>query len=227
MDDKIVNSLKESPAHPSILAKKLNLPRTTISYRLNRLEKYKIVSMQTKGRKSLWYISSSTPSSYGPITIYKEREIENAYAQLLDLPKGSVIMSIQCAGAAHGEITSLPESFIRKAHNTFKNRNFIMKGISNESVIKYMKSVDKKLIKSHIGRGVGLKLFSNQFFTGDGEIFVSEKFILIANPSQKIAVVCKDNGIINALKDTFTTLYDLLEDIKIFNINQYFKDLVI
>ena len=225
VDEKIMDSLKENPAHPSILAKKLSLPRTTICYRLSRLAKHKIVSMKTNGRKSLWHLSASVPLSGGSITIYRGKDIEGAYTQLLTLPKGSIIMSIQCGGAVHGEIMSLSKSFIQKAHDVFKKKQIMLKGISNESAIRHLKNLNQRLIKSHIGRSVGLKLVSNKLFMSDGEIFVTDKFALISNPAQQIAIICKDDGIINAIKDTCTMLYDLLEDTKSFDINQYFKDL--
>lgn len=226
VDRKIIDLLNLAPAHPSILARKVGLPRTTISYRLNRFQKHGIASMQKNGRKCLWQSTVPAVLDSGPVCIYRGNEIETAYSKLLTLPKRSEIISIQGGEAARGEILSLSVSFIRKAHRIFKTKGFVLKGISHESAIKHLAGVNKELIKSHVGRSVGLKLFTNELFKGGGEIFVSDSFVLISNPSQKMAITCTDKGVAGVMKDTCVLIYDLLGNMQSFDINDFFKNAI-
>ena len=53
-DKKILGALEDIPLHSSEISRRINMPRTTVSYRLQRLKKYDYLSKKIIGKKSVW-----------------------------------------------------------------------------------------------------------------------------------------------------------------------------
>jgi len=79
------------------------------------------------------------------------------------------------------------------------------------------------MIKSHIGRSQGLKIFSNDSFIAPGEIMSTESFLLLANPKSKFALVIKDKGVTKIVNDTLRLVFDLLDGEKFFDLNGWLR----
>ena len=97
----------------------------------------------------------------------------------------------------------------------------MMKGISNERILGSFDKLDKDMIKSHIGRAQGLKMFSDDKFLAPGEVMSTEKLLLLSNPKSRFALVIKDKGVTKTVNDILKALFELLGDNKTFDLNRY------
>lgn len=226
LDNKILKLLGEEPAHTSELSRKTGVLRTTVQYRLNRLLRAGLVRKNKKGVASVWQPVYRNPHNKSLCQIYRGKDIIYAYEQLLSLPSQTLIFSIQGSSAARGEFKKLPSAFIKKAHRVFKRKMLVMKGASNKKALEGFNDINKTLIKSHVGRPQGIKMFFGNEFTAPGELMSTEKFLLLANPEQDFAVVIKDKGITKVINDTMKIFFDALGDEKTFDLNYYLKNLL-
>jgi DNA-binding transcriptional ArsR family regulator len=219
--------INKGPLYPSEIAKKSGVARTTVAYRLSRLSKLGLVKKSIVGRKSLWkrvFKISKTPDYF---KIYEGQEIALAYTELFSLPKDSVLLSIQGSEAITGQFNCLPKALILEAHRVFKRKRFILKGISNAGALGAIENIEKDLIESHIGRTVGLKLFTNNLFRTSGEILCTNNFLLLADPVKKSALIVRGSGITQIVYDALSVLIDSLDNVKNFNINEYFEKMLL
>lgn len=223
IDNKIIKLLDEKPLHPSEISRKLGILRTTIQYRLNRLHRAGLAKKTIKGRKSIWQPIYKNAHNKNHYRVYRGADIVRAYQQFLSLPRHTFILGVQGSEAARNEFNNLPPLFIKEAHKVFKRKGIIMKGISNEKCLGLFDELNKDMIKSHIGRTQGLKIFSDDKFLASGEIMSTEKLLLLSNPKSKFALVIKDEGITKIVNDTLKIIFGLLDDSKTFDLNRYLK----
>lgn len=223
LGNKILKLLDKDPSHPSEISRILKVPRTTIHYRLNRLCLLGFVKKTSRGRKSVWQPIYKNTHNKNYYRIYKGREIIEAYNQLLNLPKQTIILAVQGKEAVKGEFDNLPPLFIKKAHKILKRKGIIMKGISNRKSLELFNNLSGDMIRSHIGRSQGLKMFSNDRFLSPGEVMSTENFLLLSNPKLQFILVVKDKGITKIVNDIFKTLFELLDENKTFDLNHYLK----
>ncbi len=226
LDNKILKLLGKSPSYPSGISKNLGVLRTTIQYRLKRLQNAGLINKNLDGKKSMRSVIFKNERNKNNFKIYKGPQIIQAYEELLKLPRQTMILSIQGSDAAKNEFYSLPELFIKQAIKTFKNKKIAMKGISNERAIRLFDKLDKAMIESHIGRTQGLKMFSGDKFLAPGEIMSTDKLLLLSNPKSKYAIVIKDKGLTKIVNNTLEILFELLEGAKSFDLNDYLKNVV-
>ncbi len=223
-DTRIVRLLGDAPAHPSEISRRLGFSRTTVHYRLARLARAGLAKKTIIGRKSVWSTAYPSRHNKNHYRAYAGDDIVQAYVQLLTLPRGTVVLAVQGADAAKGEFAFLPKAFIRDAHAAFKRRGIAMRGVSNEKVLKIFDALDSDMIRSHIGRPQGLKIFSDGKFLASGEIMSTERMLLLVNPTSRLAVVIKDKGIAKIANDLLSALFELLDGDKSFDLNRYLKE---
>jgi len=226
IDQKIIKALEKGGLHPSDISRAINLPRTTIAYRLARLEKQKVVRSRSVGRKMVWEINFRPQNDAVQFKIYSGEEFQNAYLECFNVPAKSVVLSIQSVSAGRSELKFIPRDLVFKVHNFFKKKNIVFKSISNQKMLAVFGEIDKNYVKSHIGRSGGIKLFKNNLFEDGAEIIVCETFAMISNPNIKTAVVIKDPGIIKTMREALTLLFDTLEQVKGFSLNEYLRKIV-
>jgi hypothetical protein len=98
----------------------------------------------------------------------------------------------------------------------------------NKKVLDIFSKMDKDLIKSHIGRSLGIKLaLQDKLLLGSGEIMAVPDFILLANPKSKRTIVIKDKNIAGIIYETLEMLFDAFESEGkgSFDLNKYLKGL--
>ncbi len=226
LDNKILVLLGREAIYPSEISRKLGILRTTIQYRLSRLHRAGLVEKNIIGRKSLWRPVFRNTHNKNHYRIYKGGDIVQAYRQLLNLPSQSTILAVQGTGAAKSEFDNLPLLFIKEAHKILKRKGIIMKGISNEKSVKLFDNLNADIVRSHIGRPQGLKVFSDEKFTASGELMSTAEFLLLSNPKTKVALVIKDVGVTKIVNDAMKLLFELMEGSKNFDLNSYLKSKV-
>jgi len=225
-DQKILKIISKKPSYLSEIARESSIWRTTIQYRLKRLEKIGLVKKNKKGIKSIWQRVYKKDWNKNIFKIYTGKEIFNAYNHFLKLPKESVILAIQGVKAAEGELCGIPPSFIQMAHHNFKKRKIIIKSIINEEILNIFNLLKKEMIKSHIGRGTGIKIITHdKLLLGYGEIMATPKLTLLGNLLEKRVVLIKDKNIAQILYETLEILFDAFEEKGSFDLNKYLKEL--
>lgn len=223
LDNRILKLLGKEPVHPSEISRRLGVLRTTIHYRLNRLYHSGLAKKTTRGRKSIWQPIYKNTHNKNHYRVYRNRDIIQAYKQLLNLPRQTVILAVQGRDSAKGEFDNLPPLFIKEAHKILKRKGIIMKGISNEKSLELFNKLSEDMVKSHIGRAQGLKMFSDDRFLASGEVMSAEKFLLLSNPKSQFVLVVKDKGITKIINDTLKVLFELLDGEKTFDLNHYLR----
>lgn len=223
LDNKILKLLGKEPLHPSEISRKLGVLRTTIHYRLDRLYHAGLAKKTTSGRRSIWRPVYKNTHNKNHYRVYRDKDIIQAYKQLLILPRQTMILAIQGSSAAKSEFDNLPPLFIKEAHKILKRKGIVMKGISNERSLGLFDKLSGDMIKSHIGRAQGLKMFSDDKFLAPGEVMSTENFLLLVNPKSQCALVIKDRGVTKVVNDTLKVLFELLDGDKTFDLNRYLK----
>lgn len=223
LDNKILTLLGKEPTYPIEISRKLGELRTTIQYRLNRLYRIGLAKKTILGRKSIWRPIYKNEHNKNYYRVYKNKDIVQAYKQLLALPRQTVIFAIQGNDAARSEFNALPSLFIKESHRIFKRKKIIIRGILNEKSLGLFNQLDENMVKSHMGRTLGLKIFSDDKFLASGEIMSTEKLLLLSNPKAQNVLVIKNQGITRIVNDTLKVLFELLEKDKTFDLNYYLK----
>jgi len=224
LDNKILTIISNHELHPSEMERKLGASRTTIQYRLKKIEELGLAKKRTAGKKTLWSAVVRSEHNKNHFRIYKGNDFLQAYKQLLSLPAQTTIISVQGSRAAKAEFSALPEQFIKESHRVFKRKGFVMKGIGNENSLRVFMGIEKSLLQSHVGRTVGIKLFRDTHFLGAGEIFSTKKLLLLSNPTAKQCVVIKDKGITEIVYDILDLMLDILDGRDTFDINHYLRN---
>jgi len=223
LDQKIISLLGKNPAHPSEIARNLVAPRTTIQYRLRKMERSGIVKNSKLGKKTIWELTFKNLHDKNHFRIYKGIESYQAYKQILDLPKNSIILVIQGSKAAEKEFSCLPEIFIKEVHRTLKKKTIILKGLSNKKSLDLFDAINGEIVDSHIGRPLGVKFLFGDIFCGSGEIMSTRKKLLLSNPEAKRTIVIKDRAIAKIIHETLQLLFEMMDGYKVFDLNQFLR----
>lgn len=224
LDQRILNILGRKPLHPSAVSRELLVSRTTIGYRLSRLTNKGLLQKNAVGKKSIYSVVATKQNSKKHIQEYEGKHLIEAYEQLLKLPKKSIVIGIQGCGATLAEFKHLPESFIFEAHRVFKRKGIILKGVSNQKTLDTFNQIKKTLVRSHIGRSLGIKIIDDKRFNGNGEILATRSFVLLSNPEARRAVVIKEPGIVEVMYEILELLIDLLgENSASLDLNSYLE----
>lgn len=223
LDNRILKLLGKEPVHPSEISRRLGVLRTTIHYRLNKLDRLGFAKKTINGRKSIWRPIYKNTHNKNHYRVYRGKDIIQAYQQLLNLPRQTIILAVQGRDAVKSEFDNLPPLFIKEAHKILKRKEIIMKGISNEKSLELFNKLSGDMVKSHIGRAQGLKMFSDDKFLASGEVMSTEKFLLLSNPKSQFVLVIKNKGVTKIINDTFKVLFELLDKKKTFDLNYYLK----
>ena len=220
LDTQIISHLRKGSSHASLLARELNEPRTSIAYRLGRLEENKKVLSYTKGRKTMWQIHEERIHNKSLIREFRGQEFLQCYTILETLPPKSTVYAVQGADSVKASLRSVPDTMTKNIHRLFKRREIVLRAIANKKVLENIETMSDSLRKSHTGRPQSIKLLDAKFLSS-GEIFVTETFISIINPEKRIGIVIKDKGIVMLLYDMMALLFSLSERIESFDLNAY------
>lgn len=226
-DKKILKIIEKEPSYPSEIARETLIWRTTIQYRLKRLEKLGLAKKTKIGIRSVWERIYPKDWNKNIFRIYEGDEIIDAYNQFLDLPKNTVILCAQGVKAGEKEVCGFPFSFIQKAHRVFKKKGIVIKGVFNKKLLDVFCGLKNQLIKSHIGRSIGLKMaIEDKLLLGSGEIMAVPHFVLLANQEAKRAIIIKDKNIAKIIYEILTIIFDAFEEKGSFDLNRYLKGLI-
>ncbi|MEK7136499.1 MAG: winged helix-turn-helix domain-containing protein [Patescibacteria group bacterium] len=223
LDRKIMSALHFTPLHSSALSRKIGESRTTIVYRLKRLSQHGYTKKTIVGRKSVWTIVERKLGSKSHIQIFKGTEMMTGYRQLFNLAPRTILLCAQGAGAVRGQFRNLPAPFIMNAHRVFKRKKITLKGLTNVTALKEFRHVGQTLLKSHLGRSLGVKIFNDHHLLQNSELMSAPDFLFIGNPVKKRVVILKDKDITGLIYEILSLLFELMEKGPNFDLNTYLK----
>lgn len=222
IDTKILNSLSKKSNNPSLLAKELSIPRTSISYRLLKLKKIHKINSFIVGRKTMWCLNLNKTHSKSLFQIYEDYKFLECYKQINTLKRNSFVYVIQGKNAAQAELINIPEELILNIHKTIKKKHITMKAITNQLILEEFLNLSKKLKESHINRQQNIKLI-DKIFISSGELFVTDSYISITNPKKRKGVIIKDKDIVIMFYDLMRLLFSLSDKLENFDLNSYIR----
>lgn len=220
IDTRILTLLSRGEAHTSALSRALTLPRTTISFRLKRLELFEKVTSEVLGRKTFWRLPRKRLHNKSLYRIFEGNDFLECYKIIETLPRESVIYVVQGQAAAEAVFRHVPRELIEELHRTIKRKNIIMKGIANKSILTKIASLDEAMRRSHKGRPQSIKLVDTSFLSS-GELFVTKEYIAILNPRRKTGVLIKDSDVISLFYDFAKMFFDLGERLDTADLNAF------
>lgn len=223
LDNKILTFIRDQESYPSEMARELGVLRTTIQYRLKKMEKSGLAKKRTSGKKTLWSIVIRQERNKSHFKIYKGDDVVQAYGQFLSLPAETSIFAIQGSRAAKGEFVVLPDQFIKEVHRVFKRKRFVLRGITNEQTLHAFIGLEESMIRSHVGRTLGMKLFRDNHFLGSGEVMSTKKMLLLSNPVAKRVVLIKNKGITEIVYDILDLVFEILDGSNTFDLNNFLR----
>lgn len=226
-DKKILKTIETKPKHTSLISRITNISRTSVQYRLKKMEKEHLVKYYKNGKKTMWAPVFKLDHNKNYFKVYKGIFMYQAYAQLFKLPKNSILFTVQGAEGAKELYSILPDAFIKQAHKNFKKRGFIIKGLINENLLNIFNQMKKTTVRSHQGRTMGLKTFSGKIFSGHGEIISNSHLLLLSNPKKEQILVIKDREITRIIYEILELNFNLFEGQKSFDLNNYLNKITI
>lgn len=223
IDRQILSSLRKNKAHPSLIAKELRIPRTSVAYRLQRLKKFNRVESKIEGRKTVWKLTKKRAHNKELIHEFSGPEYYECYKILYTLPKLSALYILQGVEAGKAEFKTIPHYLIEDIHTMYRRRKIIMRAIVNKKILSVFDRISDQLKKSHLDRTQGIQL-TDSLFTSSGELFVAKDFVLLVNPEKKRAVTIKDADIVMLMNDFMQLFYTLSDELEHLDLNKYIRD---
>lgn len=223
IDKKILALLAKQATYSSALARVLEIPRTTISFRLGRLQEFQKVSGEVVGRKTIWRIPRARIHNKSHYRIFEGNEFLECYKAIETLPPESTVYAVQGKGAADVIFKRIPEELIKELHRTIKRKRIIMHAIANKSITKIISTLNTTLKKSHVGRIQGVKLVDGKFLSS-AELFITPLYISIINPDKKIGILIKDPTVISLIYDFAFLFFALSDKLETFDLNRFIQE---
>lgn len=226
VDKKIIQALGASRLNANSLSMRTGVGKTTIQYRLSKMLEFGLIHrFFVSDRKILYGVNKKAVNearSSNIIEVFSGVHAIQAYRDFLEAPRQSTIYSIQGTEAIERLVKSLPHGFVEGAHSRQRRKNILLKGFVNENIKSFIKSWPAEMVKSHVGRTVGLKMVDGKILSGPCEILCTDSVIMLHNTEKNRVVVIKDKEISRFIYEIIGFLYDNLR-IPVFPLNEFLK----
>lgn len=214
-DTRILSLIRKNETHASLIAKRLDTPRTSVAYRLRRLMNFGRIESRIDGRKVLWRLSKRREHNKELIREFSGTGYYECYKILFTLKKEESLYVLQGIEAGRAEFKTIPHYLIEDIHRHYKRKKIIMHSVINKKILSVFDEITEHMRTSHRGRVQNVRAVDS-LFTSCGECFVSKSFILIVNPQKKRGLLIKEGDIVSLISDfmkLFFTFSDQLENI--------------
>ncbi len=209
IDNGIRGQLRRGEATASDLARFLPYPRTTITYRLERLLSVHRVAFRVVGRCKLWRLATRPQQKKDLFQIFSGPDYYECYKVLLLTPPRSTVYAIQGGKAGKAVLASIPSYFLREAHALFKRRKIVLRSVAHRDVFGAFAGLSERMIRSHKERPQVNKVIEGALLSGGGELIASPHALLLTNAKQQRAILIKDREIVRLCHDTLELLHSL------------------
>ncbi|OGI83876.1 hypothetical protein A2997_00440 [Candidatus Nomurabacteria bacterium RIFCSPLOWO2_01_FULL_36_10b] len=247
-ENEILKALQKKPYSPSFLAEIIKLPRTTVTFLLNKLKERGLIEKSKVGKRFFYKTVAKTELSYilrkisnhldpnaalfeitvgkrqSEIEIYKGKEkMKEAFHKVLKVNRGNRVYGLQGNKSIEKSLNKIEWDFIYKYHNTLKKKGIIMEGISGENSLKMFEGMSNKQLKSHLERLTVIYLAPDEFFDFDLDILVFQNIVMMINYDEETILLIKDSKI----QETMQKIIAFMEThSRKIDLNTYLRDLI-
>lgn len=213
LDVKAYREIEKKARTTAELARILKVSRTTLVYRLGKMEsEHKIMIRKNAKGALLWFPVYDQSHGKASVSIYVGHTFVRAYTALWKLKKGSIVYAIYGKKSVRAELRHISRTFMLESQRRIRNRKIITKAIINQDAIAVLSTFNDELLKAHTNRSRGTCTYtSTQFFHSTGEVIVARSFILLIDVSKRRSVLIRNKEIASLTWDIAQLLFDLLE----------------
>lgn len=233
LDKRILYHLKRKVQSATDLERTLRTKRTTIHWRLTRLQRRKLVEPVPKRadhNARLWRHSSTPLAQRGHILTFSGTSFHKARHILQRQPAGTIMYVIQGTRSPMKDIRSVPRSRLEQYHLTQKRKRFVLRGLINQQLLKVFQSADNNLLKSFLGRSVHLNVCSSPHLLANaGIIIATPRVALLINTEKARAVVIRDVEMTHLLYEILGLMFETIEyrsDIHTLDYNEFIRSIL-
>lgn len=209
VDNQILAQLRSGEASASDLARVLPFPRTTITYRLERLLSIHRVEPRVVGRRKLWRLSTRPQQKKDLFQTFSGEDWYECYKAFLLTPARSTVYAVQGGQSGRAILASTPAYFLRDVHALFKRRGIIIRSVVHRDLLGAFASMSDRMIRSHKERAQVSKVIDGTLLAGSGELLVGPQALLVTNAKQKRAILVKDREMVKLCNDVLALLWSL------------------
>ncbi len=248
-EKKIIDALNKTPFSSSGLSRVIALPRTTVIFLLNNLEKRGLIEKTQNNRRFLWklknkkdlaYILRNISNHIDPFSdyflfdkkdgqeskveiFYGKEKMRKALCKIIKLGKGERFYGIQGSKSLEKSFDKISWKFIFDYHQKIKEKGIIIEGVISKKSLQIFNSMSKKELKSHLGRLSVAYLASDEFFDFKVDIIIFKNNVVIVNYEDEIVLFIKNDKITEAIKKIVLFIESFSQKI---DLNKYIKNLI-
>lgn len=213
----------------SNIARKANLPRTTVDAAVKRLVEQGLIEVfhvkrhkeyavdLTKVTKKLTELNLNLDPKHALASSEVTRETSHdaieilvglpalyaVYEELSDVAKTERIYVVEGREAARRELASSPRELLFELHRRQKSNELIIEGILSESALAIVDELDVETLESHYGRLTIVYLVPAGYLLSDMNIFISRRFVALYSFESESGVKLHDKNIIRGFYDLY------------------------
>jgi len=217
----------------SRIAIKAELPHTTTSFILRKLEKRKLAKrvrlnnhFRWMYRKNIEMFERATPGSTGPAfvnTLSGMTNIMKELTKVLELSPTERLYSIQGAGISKMILKKMDIKFVYSIHREIKRRKIIIEGVVAESVFNLFEKMHAGQLMSHLDRMTVAYIIPDELINFPLDIFMFRDCVLMVDYEAERLVRIEDS----ALSQAFKSLFYIAEQYgRKIDLNQHIRQLI-
>ncbi len=238
-DFKILKFLFENEENPdntsSILSRMIDLPRTSVSFRLDNLEKRFLVKNKKGNKERFWSLTQQAKNilrkeSKEKIHIEKVEGLGNlvkVFESILENKNNERIYVIEPSGQVEKYQNKVKQGELLKINlkllDLFKNKEHISETVTGEKSLEVLKTVPKEILKEMWGRATIINLVSDEYLSFSDYILVYFGKVYFLNLAKETGIIVSDKNFAESIKNTIINLTKFGRKI---NLNEYIKKLL-
>ncbi len=232
-DFKILNTLNscgESSILP--LATKIKMPRTTVSFRLQKLFKKEWVEKIKVKNHPEWRVSNNFKglilgelvSKEFMVTHYSGAiNIEKVFADMLKNKSEERIYFIEPNQQIKKFISDTNSGFFTDVINLLKLKKHISEGVSSEKNLEILNGYNKKMLKNMISKMSIIYVIPDKYLSFDDNIIIHKNFVYLFNFYKNSVTKIESESFAKSIKSIIIALQNFGKKI---DLNQYIREIL-
>jgi DNA-binding Lrp family transcriptional regulator len=231
---RIIQTTSKMALNVSNIAASTKVPRTSLLYILNKLEKRKLIRRMRVGKRFFWKsdiyksmrkLSNIPASSFksgpnysstnsGIVTYHGVNSILNIFEQMANLPKNSRVYGLEPDNSIKYAIRKNKLSDLLKVNENIKKNALIIEGIVHEKSVSTVinelgVTKSRKLFQSFIGRLEDYVKIPDEFADVEAEVWIFNGSAYIINWNKEIAIEITDKDMTSIILAMFSCVKEL------------------
>jgi predicted transcriptional regulator len=217
----------------SKIALRAELPHTTTSFILRKLEKRKLVAriktnnhFRWKYKRNLDVIEEESHGSFRSSflgVVLGMTNITKEFIKILELASAGRLYSIQGSGISKSLLKKIDTKFMYALHHEVKRRKIIIEGVIAESVFRLFEKMSLTQLSSHLDRLTIVYILPDELINFPLDIFMLHDCVWLVDYEAERLVRIEDS----ALSQAFKSLFQIAEQYgKKIDLNQHIRELI-